>query len=347
MRLFLSNSLKTAIVVAGVALFSSTLAHSQDVTLRLHQFLPSQALIPAKILQPWAKNVEEATNGRVKIEHFDSMALGGTPPSLYDQAKDGVVDIIMTLPGYTPGRFMKTEVFELPFMMENPEATSRAFWHLVDAEMQNEEYRDVKMLGAWVHAPGHLHTKEKIENLSDLKGKKLRGPSRVITKLIDHLGGTPVGMPVPAVPQSLSKGVIDGTALPWEVTQILKVPELVSHHLEFKGDKALYTATLILAMNKDKWNALEPELQEAIMSVSGEDFSAFATREMVAGDIPARNFAVSLGNEIITLDNEGIKPWQEAAQSVYTEWVEEMNKIKIDGDALIGKAKNLIAEKSE
>jgi TRAP-type C4-dicarboxylate transport system substrate-binding protein len=182
----------------ALASFANT-ATAQDVTLRLHQFLPPQANLPANVLRPWAEAVSAASGGRIEIQHFDAMALGGRPPELLDQARDGVVDIAMTLPGYTPGRFPRTEVFELPFMMTDPIATAQAYWQMMEADFQDSEFADVKVLGAWVHGPGVIHSEEAITSLEDMSGKTLRGPTRVINDLLGELGATPVGMPVPAI----------------------------------------------------------------------------------------------------------------------------------------------------
>jgi TRAP-type C4-dicarboxylate transport system substrate-binding protein len=80
-------------------------ALAQNVTLRFHQMLPAQATIPAKAIVPWAKKVEAESGGRIKVQIFNTMQLGGTPPQLFDQAKDGVDDLTWTVLGYTPGRF--------------------------------------------------------------------------------------------------------------------------------------------------------------------------------------------------------------------------------------------------
>jgi len=156
-------------------------ATAQEFTLRMHQFLPGQANVPAKILEPWADAIEEASGGRIEIQRFHAMQLGGTPPELMDQAIDGTADIIWTLPGYTPGRFPGTEVFELPFMMENgnAEAASRAFWTLAKETMM-DQFEDVHVLGLWVHGPGVIHSSDPIEDVSDLNGVKLRAPTRVL-----------------------------------------------------------------------------------------------------------------------------------------------------------------------
>jgi TRAP-type C4-dicarboxylate transport system substrate-binding protein len=252
--------------------------------------------------------------------------------------------MIMTVVGYTPGRFPKTEVFELPFMMTNPVATAKAFWQLTEAELQNEEYKDVKILGAWVHGPGMIHSKEPIASLEDMAGKKLRGPTRVITDMLNELGATPVGMPLPAIPESLSKGVIDATVIPWEVTTAVRVSELVGNHTEFGGPESLYTATIILAMNKERYEALPEDVRAAIDAESGEKLSAFAAQVMWDYDAPARQIAVDRGNNIITLDEAEVARWKEKAQPVIDRWVADMETKGIDGRALIQQAKDLIVK---
>ena len=145
-------------------------AMAQEVTLKLHQFLPAQANVPAHILDVWADKVEADSNGRIKIDRYPSMQLGGKPNELYDQVVDGVADIIWTVAGYTPGRFPRAEVFELPFMMTNAEATSRAFWDLFESDMKDADFKDVHMLAVWVHGPGIIHSKTPITTVADLNG---------------------------------------------------------------------------------------------------------------------------------------------------------------------------------
>lgn len=335
---------KGALLGAAATVAVSGAAWAQEVTLRLHQFLPPQANIPAKILVPWGEQIEKASDGRIKIQHFDAMALGGRPPELLDQARDGVVDISMTVVGYTPGRFPRTEVFELPFMMTDPVATSKAYWEMMDTNFQESEYKGMKILAAWVHGPGMFHTKEPINALEDMKGKTLRGPTRIINDLLSELGAEPVGMPLPAVPEALSKGVVGGTVIPWEVTPAIRVPELVSNHTEFSGKEALYTAAFVLVMNQAKYDALPDDLKAILDAESGEKMSAFAAQVMWDNDAPAREVAVKAGNNIITLDEAEVARWKEAAEPVIARWVAEMDEKGIDGAALIEQAKALIAK---
>lgn len=327
------------LAAAGLA----TSAQAQEVTLRLHQFLPAQANVPAHILDVWADKVEADSNGRIKIDRFPSMQLGGTPPQLIDQAIDGVADIIWTVAGYTPGRFPQLEVFELPFLSPDAEATSRAFWELAEERMMDTDFAAFKPLGLWVHGPGVIHTNRPITDVSDLRGLKLRAPTRTTTTLFTELGATAVGMPVPAVPEALSKGVIDGAVIPWEVVPALKVQELVSNHTEFPGE-ALYTTAFIMAMNPTAYDALPADLQAVIDDNSGLEFSAFAGRTMQEYDAPGRGLAEAEENNIITLSPEQVAAWRAASQPTIANWIADADAAGIDGTGLYERAQALIAK---
>ena len=323
--------------------FGATTALAQEVTLRLHQFLPAQANVPKLILDVWADNVERDSNGRIRIDRFPSMQLGGTPPELIDQAIDGIADIVWSVNGFTPGRFPRTEVFELPFMVDDARAASSAYWKMFDERMKDTDFRDVKILGTWVHGPGMFHTNTPVEHPSDLQGMKIRGGSRMVNDLLTRVDATPVGMPVTSIPEALSKGVIDGTTIPWEVTTALKVPELVSNHTEFNGP-ALYTLTFVLAMNKDKYDSLPDDLKAVVDRNSGLEFSIFAGGTMADADGPARQVAVEMGNNIITVSQEDTKEWRAQVEPIYASWIADMKSQGIDGQALIDEARALMAE---
>ena len=163
----------------------------------------------------------------------------------------------------------------------------------------------------------------------------------MVNELLEIMGATPVGMPVPAIPEGLSKGVIDGTTIPWEVTSALKVPELVKNHTEFTG-AALYDLTFVLAMNKDKYESLPDDLKKVIDDNSGLEFSIFAGGTQSDADGPARQAALDMGNNIITLNEEETLVWRDAPQPIYDSWIAEMNEKGIDGQALIDEAHSLM-----
>lgn len=321
---------------------AAQVAHAAEFTLRLHQFLPAQSTVPAKGLQPWAEKLEKESGGRIRIQLFPNMQLGGKPSDLYDQAKDGVVDIVWTVLGYTPGRFPKAEVFELPFMTGSAQASSRAFMEYVQKNAM-DEFKGVRLIAVHTHGPGLFHSKSPIRKLEDLKGMKVRGGSRVINIMLEQLGATPVGMPVPAVAESLSKGVIDATTIPWEVVPTIKVQQIVTNHTGFAGDKGLYTQTFAVVMNQASYEKLPPDLRKLIDANSGVALAGLLGKAMDEGDKAAMALAQKAGNSIVTLDAAETARWQRAASGVRAVWFREVADKGIDGPRLVTEALEAIA----
>ncbi len=333
-------SLRAVLAAAAIA-GTAQLSHAADVTLRFHQFLPPQATIPAKAIVPWAQKVEKESGGRIKIQHFPSMQLGGKPPELYDQAKNGVADIVWTVLGYTPGRFPKSEVFELPFSSGLAEPASRAFQEYVE-KFAMDEFKDVKVIAVHVHGPGLIHSKDPVTKLEDLKGMKVRGGSRIVNIMLEQLGATPVGMPVPAVGEALSKGVISATTIPWEVTPALKVQQIVKNHTGFAGEQGLYTQTFVVAMNKATYDKLPADLKKVIDANSGAETAALFGRAMDEGDKVGLSLAQKAGNKIHMLDAVETQTWRRTASAVRGIWYKEVAAKGIDGPKLAAEAEALI-----
>jgi TRAP-type transport system periplasmic protein len=317
----------------------------QSVTLKFHTFMAPMSNVWLSMHKPWMDKVEKESGGRIKFEGYPAMQLGGTPPQLYDQAKDGVVDIVWTLPGNTAGRFPRVEVFELPFIMSNAEATSKAYWEYVQT-MAPDEFKDTQVLALQVHGPGMFHSKDKlIKSPADLKGMKVRGPTRQVTKLLQAVGATPVGMPLPGIADALSKGTIDAAVIPWEVVPSVKVHELTKFHSEFPAAAgALYTTTFVMAMNKPKYESLAPDLKKIIDANSGMATSAWMGKTQQGNDPIGRKAAADRGNTIHTIGTAEAAEFVKLAGNIDDEWVADMNKRGFDGKKLLDSAKALIAK---
>ena len=165
-------------LIAAAAAASGLVGHAQEVTLKVHHFLAPSTFIQVGVFQPWCEKLAKESANKLKCQIYPAMQLGGTPPQLYDQAKDGVADIVWTVAGYSANRFPMSEVFELPFMMTNAEATSRAAWDFVQTHSAHE-FKDTHILAVHVHGPGYLFTTKKQMNaMADFKGMKFRAPPR-------------------------------------------------------------------------------------------------------------------------------------------------------------------------
>lgn len=336
----------SASLLAMPAIVDATRARAQDaVTLKMHHFLPAVSNVHVRLLEPWVKQIEEESQGRLKIEIYPAMQLGGKPPQLYDQARNGVVDIIWTLPGNTPGRFPSTEVFELPFIaaaratVNAPAAQEYGDTHLA------KETEDVKLLAFWAHDQGLIHTKKPIATMADLKGLKLRNPTRLAGEALSALGAVSVSMPVPQVPEALAQGVIDGCVIPWEVVPSVKVDELTTHHTSIPGSPTLYTTTFFLAMNKDRYGGLPDDLKAVLDKNSGMAFAQKAGKmwDDVGAEVAEKVKSSGKGTVAEISEDEKAR-WIEATKPVHDKWVEEMKGKGLDGAALIAAAKEMLAK---
>ena len=317
----------------------------QSVTLKFHTFMAPSSNVWLHIHKAWMAKVEKESNGRIKFEGYPAMQLGGTPVNLYDQARDGVVDISWTLPGNTAGRFPRTEVFELPFMMRDAEAASRATWEFFET-MMPDEFKETHTLAFHTHGPGLIHSKDRlVKSPADLKGLKVRGPTRQATRLLGAAGATPVGMPLPQIPDALSKGTIDACALPWEVIPSVRVHELVKYHSEFPTTSpALYTTTFVMSMNKAKYESLAPDLKKVIDSNAGMATSAWMGKVQQDYDPSSRKLAVDRGNVVHTIGEAETAEFQKLTSRINEDWIADMNKRGFDGKKLFDTAKALIAK---
>jgi TRAP-type C4-dicarboxylate transport system substrate-binding protein len=340
-RLSLAAGLVAMSVAGGAA------AQEPEVTLTVHHFIGPTAPTHAAFVAPWAQRIEEQSEGRIKVEIYPSMSLGGAPPELYSQARDGVADIVWTLPGYTPGVFPRTEVFELPTVHRgSAEATSRAIQDVFD--LIAPDFEDVHPILIYAHAGQALHMVDKpVHQVEDLAGLKLRIPSRTGAMLIEAWGAQPVGMPVPELPQALSKGVVDGALVPYEIVLPLKVHELTNYSIEGPDGRRFGTSVFAFVMNKERYEGLPDDLKAVIDANSGAAIAGEFGAVWDDVEKPGKDATIASGSEMIVLDEAAMAGFDERAQQVEERWLADMEAQGIDGQALLDAAKAAVASHSQ
>lgn len=322
-------------------------SHAAEVTLKLHHFLPADSVAHEKLLKPWSKKVMEESDGRIEIKLYPDMRLGGEPADLFDQVSDGVVDLAWVVPGYTPGRFPITGVFELPFMVSRAQPTSRALQRFSEQWLV-EEYQAVKPLIFHVHDRGVLHLREQdLTRKESFSGLRIRAPGRAFGAALAALGASPVYLPATAVPQALRDGVIDGAALPYEVAVPLGVHETVKLHSEIYAKRGFYTTVFLLAMNKESYQALPGDLQAVIDRASGEDMASVVGQIWDDAEASAREAVMKHGNEVTVLEEIEVERLRLATAPVIQGWIEQMTINGLDGEQMLQAARGLIAEHTD
>jgi TRAP-type C4-dicarboxylate transport system substrate-binding protein len=318
---------------------------AQEVTLRLQHFLPAVSGPHKDWLLPWADKVGKESGGRIKIEVYPSMQLGGRAPQLFDQVKDGVIDAAWTVAGYTPGRFRRLEVFELPWVSStSAERTSVAMWSFYEMHAQ-EELKDVKVLALVTPGRGVIFTKEKAVKLpEDVKGLKLRVPSRVVNDIFQAVGASPQGIPPPAVPEALAKGVIDGALFPYDAATALKLDELTNRVSDFAGGSTIYSATMLVIMNKATYERLPADLRKAIDDNAGLPFSRTSGAKFDELNTTGRNAVLKRNTPIQMIDGAELAAWRKATEPAIASWISERTRAGDKGEELVNIVRGLVAQ---
>lgn len=338
MRLGSKLGLGSALLAFGLSLS----AQAQEFKFSIHHFLSPKAPAQTVLIAPWAKSVEEASGGRIAFEIFPGMSLGGKPPELYSQVRDGVADLVWTLPGYTPGTFPRVEVFELPSVHGgDAKATNFAIQDL--ASLIQEDFKDVHPILVHVHAGNALHLSNgSVASIDDFKGLKVRSPSRTGVWMLEGLGAEPVGMPVPALPQALSKKTVDAGLVPYEIAIPLGLSELTSASVDLHNASRFGTATFLFAMNKDSYNSLPDDLKKVIDDHSGAALAASMGEAWNNIEPIGIKKAKEAGNSVIELSLEKSAAFKPVFDAVADRWVSEVSEKGIDGASLLETAKQAV-----
>lgn len=318
-----------------------------DVTLTVQHFVSPKAPAHTKLIQPWAERVEKQSKGRIKVEIFPSMSMGGKPPELYRQVRDGVVDIVWTVAGYTPGVFPRTEVFELPTVHQNSSvATNLAIQDLGD--LLAEDYKDVHPLLIHTHAGNAFHMREQgLANAASLKGKKVRTPSRTGAWFLEALGAEPVGMPVPALPQALAKGAVDGALIPFEIVVPLKLHELTTESVEGPASQRFGTSVFIFAMNKERYDGLPEDLKKIIDDNSGGNIAKDIGQAWMDVEVKGKDLQKLSGGEVKELSQDAKAEMDTLSKQVVDRWIKEVGTKGLNGAEIVEKARAAIASHSK
>ena len=344
----MSKCFRTVCIAGATAAMVATLAgpaQAQPIELKFHTLIPPVANPIKTMWAPWVDRVNQAAGGKMKITIYPSMQLGGTPPQLVDQVKDGVVDIVWTLPGYTPGRFPITEVFELPFVHTEPVATTLALQDF-QPKYLGSDFKDYKVLLLHVHAGSLIMSKKPITKFSDMKGLSIRTATRTMSWYLDSIGAQPVDAPVPEVVQMVARGVVSALALPYEIAPAFKVQTLVDHFSELEGRQPrLNTSVFCLLMNPNSYAKLPPDMKKVIDSHSGRNIAKQAGENWARIEGPAKKvMAANAKNQFHVIPAAEVAKFAAAAKPAKDRWIAEMKKKGLNGAAMLKEAEQLVAK---
>lgn len=329
-------ALKGALAIVFVGLASPPV-WAQGAELRLSTFVPPVHVIAREIITPWMAEVEKATGGEVKPKLYPSMQLGGSPPGLFRQAAEGVVDMVFTLPGYTSPAFPRTQMVELPGLSADGHAATDLLWNLLDPYLR-PEYQGVKVIALWAAEDAGLMSRSKpIRSLEDIKGMRMRSPSAAQAKQLEVMGATPIAMPITELYPGLERGVIDGAMVPFSTILDFRLGE-VARAYTIPGP-LFGRSSFLIAMNQKKFDSLSPKARDAIDKLSGRALSQKATdvylKRSQEGVASVRGKA-----EVIEFSKAEQEKIAKVLRPIVDEWVKDAEAKGIPAKKMLGVAKH-------
>ena len=336
-RTFVASSVAS---LAAPAFVRAALGDAPHFTFKLHHAFSSVSSAHVNFLVPWARAVEAQAGGRVRIDIFPSMQLGGQPVELFDQARDRIADIVWTKPSETPGRFPRIELFELPFVPPRRALIGSKAMADFAADDLKDEFRDVHPICFSCADRGIVHTNRAVQAADDMKGLRFDVRTRFAGEAMQALGARALLVPSAQLPLAITHHVVDGCVVPWTMAPALRLYDLLKVHTDF-ADYSLSTTTFVLVMNKTAFESLPADLKKVIDDNSGQVAAGMAGAmwDLQAGVVV--DTVNRRGDSITTLAPEAVASWRTATEPVVDAWLKQMKARKIDGEKLLASARSL------
>jgi TRAP-type C4-dicarboxylate transport system substrate-binding protein len=322
-------------------------ARSQEAshTLRVHHYFLPTSIEHTDWLVPWARSIVEDSKGRLKVEIYPGMQLGGRATELYDQARTGVADIVWTITGYSPGRFPRLEVFELPWVASSDAIRASATaWDYYE-QYAKDEFADVKLLAISTAGKGTLFMRDReVKRPNELSKLPIRVPTPVVAKAMQGYGALPKTLAVTELAGALAKGEISGLVTQYRILRTLKLEQFVNHVSEFSGEEALYTTVYLIAMNKARFESLPTDLQDIIEDRSGHRLSAQLGWQIDLWEREAQRAVRDSGAKVFEVKGDDLAQWKAAAAHQIAAWVAARNAAGDDGAMLLEAVRRIASQ---
>lgn len=303
----------------------SAAAQDKAVELKFAHWLPAQHSLAVTGFLPWAKSVEAASGGSIKVTIFPAQQLGKAPDH-YDMARDGIAQMTWVNPGYQAGRFPMFAAGELPFLLDKPGPASAALdsWY---RQYAAQEMKDIKMCFAHLHV-GTLHSKQPITEPGQIKGMKIRPANGTVGQMMTLLGGTNVQVSAPEARDALAKGVADAITFPWNSIVSFGIDKTVSYHTDMR----LYAAVFVWAMNKPWYDGLAAGQKKVIDDHCSNEWAARVGKDWGGAEDEGRTkLGAMAGHTIVPMSKAQIDAWKQAVAPVYEQWTAAADKAGYPG----------------
>jgi TRAP-type C4-dicarboxylate transport system substrate-binding protein len=306
-----------ALTLFATASIAASTAASAQVVLTASSWLPPTHAL-SETQKEWCGLLEQKTAGKAKCNILPRGV--SAAPATLDSVRNGLADLSFTVHGYTPGRFVTTQIAEFPFLGNNSEPVSVAFQRLyAKTPAMADEHKGVKVITVFTHGPGIVfNTKRPVTKLEDLQGMKWRVGGGMVNEISKALGMNVTLKPAPESYELLSTGVMDGTLFPAESVESFKIDKVIKYGTTFPG--GLYNTSFVFMMNQATYDKLPADVKKVVDEISGEVAARMFGKAWDKVDRRGMAFMQAAGVQITKADGNFVKAVADKTDNLVDNW---------------------------
>ena len=309
-----------AVAAAALITLLTAGAAQAQVVLAVSSWLPPTHAL-SETQKAWCALLEQKTAGKARCNILPRAV--SAPPGTLDAVRNGLADISDTVHGYTPGRFVTTQMAELPFLGDTSEPLSVAFQRAYAKQpAMQAEHAGVKVLAVFTHGPGIVfNTKRPIAKADELLGLKWRVGGGMVNEISKSLGMNVTLKPAPESFELLSNGVMDGTLFPAESVESFKIDKVVKYATSFPG--GLYNTSFVFMMNPATYDKLPADVKKVVDELSGEATARMFGKAWDKVDRRGMAFMQAAGVQFTKADAAFVKTVKDKTAPLEDKWARD------------------------
>lgn len=301
----------------AVLLVATGAAHAE--TFRVSAYLPQRSNSISQVMVPWLDSIERKSSGEIKFDRYWGGSLGRGPQRQIMLLQNGVTEIAFIWPGMTPGRFPDLQLLETPGLIQSATEGSVVAWRLYDEGLLRG-FDNIKVLGFFTVSPARLFTTDSIETPANLKPLKIRTVGPVQNRYIKSLYGLPETLDAAQVSDGLRRGTIDGLIQGWTGLHTFRQFREVNYFLDLPAG----VLTFAIAMNRERWESLNPQIRAVFLEHSGLTLSYEAGRTFDQRAVEIKNELTAAGElSAIAITQRDERILQEVSSEIVDDWVND------------------------
>lgn len=276
----------------------------------------------------FSKKLNELSNGDIEIVHHFGSALGFRSKDQLDAVMDGAVELANTFVPSLGGVNPIFILFSLPFLVSTPEEAKTLYEISKPYQDKELEKYNQKLLFASPWPASGLWGKGPYTSMVDIRGLKMRSYDANSSRVFRDSKANPVQLSWADIVPQLSTGGIDAVLTSLESGLSASFNDYTKFFTEIHYDSTINMVT----MNLDTWNALSPELQQAV-NQAAQEAETFVWQNLHTAIARNHDIAASRGMTVVTELQPGFREeLQVISEPLIQAWADSMGK---DGQAII------------